>query len=355
MLTTCTNCHTSFRVTPAQLKAAQGEVRCGKCETVFDAFVSLQAEITPESIAAAQPPSAAEPAITAEPPTAPELEAPLAGERRKPRTPLQDVGAGLPVEQEAEQEAPEPLSITASAPAAPQIEDMFAGLAAPPVEHPVASTVPLKTEPKAKTKPARKTESKPAVADKHHFFAALDLHHLHKAPAPPSKWRPLWWSGSVLALLLLGLQLVNGNRDALAQNPVLGPSLQGVYAALGHPLAPPLDVSGWDVGALNVTTDPAAPGALSITGALENRAGFVQPWPALRVVLTDRYGETLRARDFKPAEYLPENQSNVLLAAGQAARFRIDIVDPGADAVGFSILPCLDAGGRRLCAAPEHD
>jgi hypothetical protein len=151
------------------------------------------------------------------------------------------------------------------------------------------------------------------------------------------------------------LQLVNGNRDALAQNPVLGPSLQGVYAALGHPLPPPLDVSGWDVGALNVTTDPAAPGALSITGALENQAGFVQPWPALRVVLTDRYGETLRARDFKPVEYLPENQSNVLLAGGQAARFRIDIVDPGADAVGFSILPCLDADGRRLCAAPEHD
>ncbi|HSC47581.1 MAG TPA: DUF3426 domain-containing protein [Gammaproteobacteria bacterium] len=336
MLTTCTHCHTSFRVTPAQLKAAQGEVRCGKCETVFDAFVSLQAEITPESIAAAQPSPAAEPAFSVEPSTAPELDALLAA------------GAAAPADTAG-------LAIGAKAPAAPQIEDMFAGIAAPAVENPAVTTTPLKTEPKAKTKAARKTESKPVVAEKHHFFGALDLHHLHRAAAPPSRWRSLWWSGAVLALLLLGLQLVNGNRDALAQNPVLGPSLQGVYAALGHPLAPPLDVSGWDVGALNVTTDPAAPGALSITGALENRAGFVQPWPALRVVLTDRYGETLRARDFKPAEYLPENQSNVLLAAGQAARFRIDIVDPGADAVGFSILPCLDADGRRVCAAPEHD
>jgi predicted Zn finger-like uncharacterized protein len=345
MLTTCTHCHTSFRVTPAQLKAAQGEVRCGKCETVFDAFVSLQAEITPESII-----ESLAPALSAEPPAAPELESPLAAEAAPPAEAGElALGTHAPSAETGD------LAIGAEAPAVPHIEDMFAGIAAPAVHDPVASTAPMKTEPKAKTKAARKTESKPVVAEKQHFFSALDLHHLHKPPAPLSRWRPLWWSGSVLALLLLVLQLVNGNRDALAQNPVLGPSLQGVYAALGHPLTAPLDVSSWDVGALNVTSDPAVPGALSITGALENQAGFVQPWPALRVVLTDRYGETLRARDFKPVEYLPENQSNVLLAGGQAARFRIDIVDPGADAVGFSILPCLDADGRRLCAAPEHD
>jgi hypothetical protein len=109
------------------------------------------------------------------------------------------------------------------------------------------------------------------------------------------------------------------------------------------------------VNTLNVTSDPADPGALSITGALENQAGFVQPWPLLRVVLTDRYGETLRARDFKPAEYLPASQANVSLAAGQAARFRIDVVDPGADAVGFSLNPCLDLPRGRVCAATEHD
>ena len=330
MLTTCTHCHTSFRVTAPQLRAAQGQVRCGKCETVFDGFTSLQAEITPESIAAAQPPTTAEPAFTAEPPTAPELETPLAAESEAPA------------------EAAE-LSLDTAKPAAPHIEDLFAGIAAVTAPEP-------EPEPAAPAKPARnKTQSKPIVAEKHHFFGALDLHHVHRAPAPPSRWRPLWWTGSAVTVVMLLIQLVNGNREALAQNPVLGPSLQGVYAALGHPLPPPLDVSGWNVGALNVTTDPAAPGALSITGELENQADFVQPWPYLRVVLTDRYGETFRARDFKPAEYLPPNQPNVRLAAGQAAHFRIDIVDPGADAVGFSILPCLDADGRRVCAAAEHD
>jgi hypothetical protein len=156
-------------------------------------------------------------------------------------------------------------------------------------------------------------------------------------------------------LLWLAAQLVDADREALSQNLVLGPSLQALYAALGRPLTAPRSVSSWNVSTLNVTSDPQAPGALSITGALENQADFVQPWPLLRVVLTDRYGEALRSRDFKPAEYLPASQSNVLPAAGQGARFRIDVLDPGADAVGFSLSPCLDLPRGRVCAATEHD
>ncbi len=36
MITQCHACSTHFRVTPEQLQAHQGQVRCGKCMTVFD-------------------------------------------------------------------------------------------------------------------------------------------------------------------------------------------------------------------------------------------------------------------------------------------------------------------------------
>jgi hypothetical protein len=159
-----------------------------------------------------------------------------------------------------------------------------------------------------------------------------------------------WWLGVLILVLALGAQLVNMNRAALSQNPVIGSSLQALYAALGRPLSRSGSVSEWNVGALNVTTDPDSAGALSITGSLTNGAGLVQPWPLLRVVLTDRFGATLRSRDFKPAEYLSAGQSAAQPAPGLTARFRLDIVDPGADAVGFSLTPCLDVAAGRICA-----
>ena len=41
MLTRCPACATHFRVTPEQLKARSGRVRCGECQQVFNALDSL--------------------------------------------------------------------------------------------------------------------------------------------------------------------------------------------------------------------------------------------------------------------------------------------------------------------------
>src|SRR5437868_1357725 len=42
LITTCTQCSARFRVTPAQLNAKQGQVRCGRCRTIFNGFQSLE-------------------------------------------------------------------------------------------------------------------------------------------------------------------------------------------------------------------------------------------------------------------------------------------------------------------------
>ena len=42
LITTCGHCGARFRVTPQQLNAKQGQVKCGSCERVFNGFESLE-------------------------------------------------------------------------------------------------------------------------------------------------------------------------------------------------------------------------------------------------------------------------------------------------------------------------
>ncbi len=349
MHTTCTHCHTRFRLTPAQLTAAQGQVRCGECNEVFDAYEALEgADVAPQM----PPPVLEEPEVPAEEPeifveepaeptiapmqaqdeTAPELEMPLA------------------VEDEPITSAPA-LKASRKAPA-PPIDDLFAGIADDPEAAP--EPTPVQQVEMAAESATQPPDPLPMYADEvgsPASFAHVDVLH---APPTPKPRRPLLsaagWLGAVVLALALGAQLMDMDRAALSQNPIIGPSLQALYATLGRPLSKPNSVSDWNVGALNVTTDPDSAGALSITGSLTNGAAFIQPWPTLRVVLTDRFGATLRSRDFKPAEYLAQGQAASVLAPGLAARFRLDIVDPGADAVGFSLTPCLDVAAGRVCS-----
>src|SRR5687767_14466471 len=42
LITTCSHCQARFRVTPQQLNARQGQVRCGRCSQVFNGFQMLE-------------------------------------------------------------------------------------------------------------------------------------------------------------------------------------------------------------------------------------------------------------------------------------------------------------------------
>lgn len=331
MKTICPSCGTKFRISDAQLEAAHGQVRCGKCHEVFDAQASLHGVQA----------SAPEALLKAEKQPAPEFDVALDTADEPPTV------------------APDLL--TAERKPAPPIDDMFADLL--PTKEPTPAAAPT---PELDINPERATEVPEAMLpsadpgidspEKIFFSSPVDL---PPPPAPPEPAHPFmrvtWVLGTVVMALVLLAQLVDANRVALSRNLVLGSSLRALYAALGRPIPAAGSITAWDVAALNVTSDPQAPGALSITGSLENRADYTQGWPELRVVLSDQYGEPLRSRDFKPAEYLPANQANVQLPGGQAVRFRMDIVDPGPDAVGFSLTPCSDGPAGLVCSVSERD
>lgn len=60
MLTRCPTCGTAFRVTPEQLKARAGKVRCGHCNAVFNALESLEDASPPAAAEAMSPPPVSE-------------------------------------------------------------------------------------------------------------------------------------------------------------------------------------------------------------------------------------------------------------------------------------------------------
>lgn len=72
IVTQCPSCATTFRVTPPQLQAQHGMVRCGRCAQVFDGFKTLATlpEPPPE---AAPPPTTAPETIAPEPVAATEV------------------------------------------------------------------------------------------------------------------------------------------------------------------------------------------------------------------------------------------------------------------------------------------
>jgi predicted Zn finger-like uncharacterized protein len=56
MYTRCANCGTYFRVTREQLQASSGQVRCGRCDSIFDAFAALTSQLPVASSAPASEP-----------------------------------------------------------------------------------------------------------------------------------------------------------------------------------------------------------------------------------------------------------------------------------------------------------
>ncbi len=55
LYTRCSKCETTFRVTTQQLQSSGGQVRCGNCKNIFDAFATLTAQ---EPLSSAPEPAA---------------------------------------------------------------------------------------------------------------------------------------------------------------------------------------------------------------------------------------------------------------------------------------------------------
>ncbi|MDE2090413.1 MAG: DUF3426 domain-containing protein [Gammaproteobacteria bacterium] len=342
MLTTCTACGTQFRVNTAQLRAVHGLVRCSRCHSVFDAFETLREEFEPTPSA----PQATADELNTQIEAAQPAEVPLI-------TPTDDAPVVENIDTEIQLQATKPET-----PADDLFTDLWGESPTPATNTVIAESVPTHADTDTPMLIEDHIPKPPALARDQALYKHVELPPRER-PVPKTPRQPrrinFWGVGMVFMALLLGIQVVNANRLALSQTAVIGQPITSLYAALGYPVTPPPSPDVWQVNNINVTSDPGSPGTLSITGTLANSSNFPQPWPILRIALMDRYGDALRARDFTAANYLPASQGASLLNPGTAVRFRLDVVDPGPEAVGFQVQPCFDDDGSRICSSTTTD
>jgi hypothetical protein len=164
----------------------------------------------------------------------------------------------------------------------------------------------------------------------------------------------LWLGAAVVSALLLMAQMVHQNREwfvAHAHGP-FGGGVRALYGAMGAPLPQPANLSAYQLRQWGVTGDPDANGTLRLRASILNTAPQLQPYPLLRVTLADRFGKSIGAREFEPTEYLGKPTAR-LLAPGERADATLEILDPGKNAEGFEIDVCVRGVDKRTSCAND--
>jgi predicted Zn finger-like uncharacterized protein len=372
MLTQCPSCQTTFRVTSEILRVAHGQVRCGRCQTQFDALERLIEETDSGEIQSGRH---LRPDRAPEPPPEEEQEEQEDIEVEEPAT-HEDItlegrrieitgtyrvadkaGEGEPdvreqvteewVEIEDIEEHAGESPLEAAGDRGPDDTDDVAALEESDAEasgnyEALDEGIEVEESPDP-----GEAEFERAAAGRHDS-ADFDFLPARRREATAKIWKVL---AAPLVLLLL-VQLVHNYRYTIARHPVLGPPLVGLYRALGMTLRPDWNLHAYEILQWHVGSDPVTPGTLRVRASLKNLAPFPQPYPLLKLVLEDRWGEQVRAREFQPSEYLdPTIAPDRLLAPAQQANATIVIVDPGPDAEGFRFDVCLPGASGPVCAA----
>jgi hypothetical protein len=184
--------------------------------------------------------------------------------------------------------------------------------------------------------------------------AAPPWQPLTTAPKPVSRW---WGVAAVLAVVVLGVQVANHFRAALAGHPTFGPWARQAYALVGVTVTPHWEVRQYEILDWVATAEPntRGVGSLKISARIQNRGPQQQPYPQVQLRLKDRWEKAVSSRLFGPSEYLSRNAPRApLMAAGETARAEIEVVDPGPDAYGFELDVCIEVEAERLtCRADK--
>lgn len=156
-----------------------------------------------------------------------------------------------------------------------------------------------------------------------------------------------------LALLLVA-QLIHARRDELLADSAFAPTLRSIYETLGYPLPENWDLSAYDLRQMSAIINPDSPNVIRIKVSLRNRAARAQPYPVIRLILIDIWGEPIGQRDLLPAQYLG-SEPPPLMAAGENVIGEIAVVEPqDQKAENFEIDACLTrVAGELECANPR--
>ena len=161
-------------------------------------------------------------------------------------------------------------------------------------------------------------------------------------------------AGVLLLSLILGAQFVHQSREALATIPAFGNTLGPVYRAIGRPVTPAWDITGWRFEVTKGSTDDADE-LLTIYSRIGNQSDASLPYPLVSVSLTDRFEEIIGSRVLEPAQYLAGDfDPRTPVPPGDTFNAVISIESPSPDATGFKLNVCYRlTSGQLRCAVDD--
>jgi predicted Zn finger-like uncharacterized protein len=319
VLTRCPSCATHFRVTPEQLKARSGRVRCGQCQNVFNALDSLIEE--PLVVAAPLAAVAVPPAPTFEevsgPPQPVETAAVCdnlaeAETEADPARPPHEVIASSEPPFEAMPETPAAMQIDAQPDTQPDTQTDAQSGPIPELPEPTeAQTAEQLAEPAVEL-PATLPVAEPLVgervvdaADAAAETTADDWSSTFPEPPPPPRRWP-WVIGSVFALFAIVLQAALAFRvELVVLWPEAKPALVALCEIADCEVGLPAKVSLVGIEASDLHPDSEHKGRLVLAATLKSRAPFAQQFPHLELTLTDTADQAIARKVLAPADYLP--------------------------------------------------
>jgi predicted Zn finger-like uncharacterized protein len=296
LVTTCRHCTARFRVTPDQLNARQGQVRCGECGGVFNGFEALErypGDDTGTRLLAARAvsPSGDSPPAPVYEDVAGSVPHP-AQETFSPREPAPPQDPPTPaarhwaVVPEPEPDVP---------PASPRPEPM------PELDPPV--------EP-AHAAPRRAPEPRPLS----------DFAMPVPEPTPPPRPSRAWALAAILLALVLGVQLAYAFRSEIAARYPPARAVLESACALAQCTVPWVNQdSALKLEDSELLEVPGKPGQIALSARIRSLASAPMEYPHVELTLTDTTGQTAVRRVLTPADYLGRAP-----VAG-------DVLAPGAD------------------------
>ena len=173
---------------------------------------------------------------------------------------------------------------------------------------------------------------------------------------PPERLRYGIIASIVLLVLLLAVQLMHQSRETLATIPAFSSTIGKIYRAIGQPVQPAWDITGWRFEAAKDVTDTEInAGELVVYSRLGNNSEGPLPYPLIGLSLTDRFEETIGSRMLDPAEYLPTDlDPRKLVEPGNTFNAVITIKSASEDATGFKLNVCYRlSNGQLRCAIAD--
>lgn len=157
----------------------------------------------------------------------------------------------------------------------------------------------------------------------------------------------------VVLVLLLVVQAMHQSREALATFPAFHDAAGPIYRALGQPLQPAWDITGWRFEATKGSTNEGD-SELTIYSRIGNKSDTPLPYPLIGISLTDRFEETIGSRILDPADYLPTDlDPRKLVQPGNTFNAVLSIQSPSEDATGFKLNVCYRLSAGQLRCAIE--